>query len=190
MYARSGSSSGSSTGLLGWESTQGRLGTEALPPKQTNNPTQHISARTGAPIYHTEYVTFLRQGEEDDEKMGEREMDGDRVVYTSEYKKWYPGHVSYFASYLPPSSRALHHACRHSHSRMRFLRPTGEIERSVELGGNAGFGPHPSSLASWACLFCPRAGNQKRKAHLNERRVADHGVRKTNHVTPGSSKML
>lgn len=190
VYARSRTSSGSSTGPLGWESTQGRLGIEALPAKQADTPTQHISARTGAPIYHTEYVTFLRQSEEDDEKNGEREMDGEGVVYTSEYKKWYPGHVSFFASYLPPSSRALHDACRHSHSRMRFLRSTGGIERSVKLWGNAGFAPHPSSLASWACLFCPRAENQKRKAHLNEKRVADHGVRKTNHVTPGSPKML
>lgn len=155
VYARSGSSSGSSPGPLGWESTQGRLGTKALPTKQTNTPTQHISARAGPPIYHTEFVTFLRQSEDDDEKNGERERDGEGVVYTSEYKKWYPGHVSFFASYLPPSSRALHDACRHSHSRMRFLHPTGGIKRSVEFGRNAGFGPHPSSLASWACLFCP-----------------------------------
>lgn len=101
----------------------GRLGTEALPTKQTNTPTLHISARTGAPIYHTEFVTFLRQSEDDDEKNGEGERDGEGVVYTSEYKKWYPGHVSFFASYLPPSSRALHDAYRHSHSRMRFLPP-------------------------------------------------------------------
>lgn len=155
VYARSGSSSGSSPGPLRWESTQGRLGTKALPTKQTNTPTQHISARAGPPIYHTEFVIFLRQSEDDDEKNGEGERDGEGVVYTSEYKKWYPGHVSFFASYLPPSSRALHDACRHFHSRMRFLHLTGGIERSVEFGRNAGFGPHPSSLASWACLFCP-----------------------------------
>lgn len=149
-----------------------------MPTKQTNTPIQLISAWTGALIHHTEFVTFLRQSEDDDEKNGEGERDGEGLVYTSEYKKWYPGHVGPFVSYLPPSSRALHDACRRSHSRMRFLRPTGGIERIVELGRNEGFGLHPSSLASWAYLFCPRAENQKRKAQLNERTVADHGIRK------------
>lgn len=149
-----------------------------MPTKQTNTPIQLISAWTGALIHHTEFVTFLRQSEDDDEKNGEGERDGEGLVYTSEYKKWYPGHVGPFVSYLPPSSRALHDACRRSHSRMRFLRPTGGIERTVELGRNEGFGLHPSSLASWAYLFCPRAENQKRKAQLNERTVADHGIRK------------
>lgn len=40
-----------------------------MPTKQTNTPIQLISAWTGALIHHTEFVTFLRQSEDDDEKM-------------------------------------------------------------------------------------------------------------------------
>lgn len=103
VNAMSGSTLGSCSGLLGWESTQKRLGSNDSSTKQTNIQTQRAPTRAGANIYHTKFVTFLRTNDDEDES-ADGERNGEGVVYTSEYKRWYPEHVSFFASYLLPSS--------------------------------------------------------------------------------------
>ncbi|OWZ49024.1 hypothetical protein C356_02524 [Cryptococcus neoformans c45] len=92
VNAMSGSSSGSCSGLLGWESTQKRLGSKDWSTKQTNTQTQRAPTRAGANIYHTKFVTFLRTNDDEDES-ADGERNGEGVVYTSEYKRWYPEHI-------------------------------------------------------------------------------------------------